>query len=321
MNAPVRLPSRGRGRLALALSLGLHLLVLAAVVRLAGRATPAPAPEARPPGGPAVPHLLLEEPREHELHGQLFAHTGPPARPRRPPAPETSQDVVAISARETIVPVTAPPEQPPAGVSVAPELVNPPPRPGDGTTAGGLAPGGTEGGGGGRGFFESGTPARSIVYVIDRSASMGRGGLLDAAVRELCASLSRLPPATRFQVVVYHDRPALLCPGPEELLPATAENTARAIGLLDDLDAEGGTNHLPALRLALSLAPEVIYLLTDADDLSHEHRLEATRLNAGRAVIHTIELSPANRGRADMPLQVLARENRGTYRAVDLRRQ
>jgi hypothetical protein len=158
-----------------------------------------------------------------------------------------------------------------------------------------------------------------VVYVIDRSASMGPGGLLAAATRELCASLARLPPAMQFQVIIYHDQPEALFPGRPALLPATPENTQRAARLLAEVRAEGGTDHLKALRLALSLGPEVIYLLTDADDLSDSARREVTQINRGRVVIHTIELNPANRGRADMPLQALARENRGTYRAVDLR--
>jgi hypothetical protein len=39
-------------------------------------------------------------------------------------------------------------------------------------------------------------------------------------------------------------------------------------------------------------------------------------MNAGRTVIHAIELSTANRDRNEMPLHVLARDNHGVYRAV-----
>jgi hypothetical protein len=142
--------------------------------------------------------------------------------------------------------------------------------------------------------------------------------LLAAAVRELCASLERLPAEARFQVIVYHDQPELLLSGRAELVPAGTYNTDRAARRLKGLRAEGGTNHLSALRLALGLAPEVVFLLTDADDLSDADRHVVTKLNRGRAVIHTIELNPSHRGRADMPLQVLARENRGRYLAVHL---
>lgn len=62
----------------------------------------------------------------------------------------------------------------------------------------------------------------------------------------------------------------------------------------------------------------MIFLVTDADDLTDAQVLEVTRLNAGRTAIHTVELSLANRQRAFMPLQRLARENGGRYQAVDL---
>jgi hypothetical protein len=65
---------------------------------------------------------------------------------------------------------------------------------------------GTGPGGGTISFFEIPTEAQAIVYVIDRSASMGPSGALAAAKRELLASLSRLPPTARFQVIAYSSR-------------------------------------------------------------------------------------------------------------------
>ena len=53
-------------------------------------------------------------------------------------------------------------------------------------------------------FFQIVTQAKVIVYVVDRSASMGLNGSLAAAKRELLASLDRLPPSARFQVIVYN---------------------------------------------------------------------------------------------------------------------
>src|SRR5207237_252137 len=40
--------------------------------------------------------------------------------------------------------------------------------------------------------------ARTVVYVIDRSASMGLAGRLERARREVVASLRQLPPSARF---------------------------------------------------------------------------------------------------------------------------
>jgi hypothetical protein len=66
------------------------------------------------------------------------------------------------------------------------------------------------------------------------------------------------------------------------------------------------------------MRPDVIFLVTDADNLTEQQVEETTRLNAGKSVIHTIELSLANRQREHMPLQQLARRNGGRYQAVDL---
>ena len=58
--------------------------------------------------------------------------------------------------------------------------------------------------------------------------------------------------------------------------------------------------------------------ITDADDLAMSYLNEITRLNKGRAAIHVIELNITNLYRQDSPLQIFARQNKGTYKAVDL---
>jgi hypothetical protein len=307
MIAPVPRPVR-RGWLALAVSLALHAGLVLIFTRFPGRTAPAPAAGS----GPVALHLVAEE-DEHEPSTFLVSDPGrgaaKAAQAARSAEAGSAPQVGVHQGDENIIPVThqVQPAAVPGGVH--PDLLAPPTGQGSGAGDGGTA-----------GFFAVGTPARSVVYVIDRSMSMGPGGLLKAAVRELCASLARLPAGTRFQVVVYHDQAELLVRDRTNLVPASPETIDRAARLLEAVRAEGGTNHLQALRLALSFAPEVVYLLTDADDLSHADRAVVTRLNRGRAVIHTIELNTSNRDRTDMPLQVLARENRGRYQAVDLRR-
>jgi hypothetical protein len=174
-------------------------------------------------------------------------------------------------------------------------------------------------GGAATSFF--GVPARGlrIVYVIDRSASMGFGGALTVARNEVIASLARLPASASFQVVPYHSSAAVLVGVKDTLVPATPENVRLASSALETLTASLGTRHLDALLLAVRLEPDVIYFLTDADDLSENDRRLVTQANAGRSIIHTIELTLANVGHPDRPMQRLAHDNRGTYQAVDLR--
>jgi hypothetical protein len=163
-------------------------------------------------------------------------------------------------------------------------------------------------------FFQIPFQGQSVVYVIDRSSSMGEQGRLARARAELLASLAQLPESARFQILVYNRQTEpLRCSGSAGLLPATAANKERAAAFLHGLLAEGSTDHLPALRSALVLEPEVIYFLTDADDLKAEQVRLITQINHGRSIIHTIELNPARRDAAEMPLPNLARLNRGTY--------
>src|SRR5262249_15518734 len=105
-------------------------------------------------------------------------------------------------------------------------------------------------------------------------------------------------------------------------LPPTEAVIAEVAAALVARTSEGGTDHDLALAEAFRLAPcpDVVFLLTDADDLRPEHVRRLNGLNHGRAVVHTIELSTHNRGRLDMPLQRIASENRGTYQAVELER-
>jgi hypothetical protein len=168
-------------------------------------------------------------------------------------------------------------------------------------------------------FFQIAARGQRIVYVIDRSSSMGETGAFALAKRELHASLARLLPEARFQVIAYNrSAEPLRLNGQGGLLPATLENKRQAALRIDALRAEGGTEHLTALQQALRLQPDVLFLLTDADALTDDQVRTITHFNQGRTVIHTIELTTSHSTSTVTPLQLLARENRGIYRAVKL---
>src|SRR5262249_45183432 len=99
------------------------------------------------------------------------------------------------------------------------------------------------------------------------------------------------------------------------LLTIDNESASLAISALRQLRAEGGADHRRALRAALTLQPEVIYFLTDEDDLTLPHVAEVTRDNANRTCIHTICLvTPTSH---PSPMEVLARQNRGSFRVAE----
>jgi hypothetical protein len=170
-------------------------------------------------------------------------------------------------------------------------------------------------------FFQIATQAKAIVYVIDRSASMGLNGGLAKAKRELLVSLDRLPSTCRFQIIAYNrSAEPLRLNGDSGLVFATPENKRRVAALLQEMEAEGSTEHLPALRRALALGPDVIFFLTDADDLRAEQIRSITSLNRGRTVIHTIGLGRPFPAAGDVPLYVLAQDNGGRCKSVPLGR-
>jgi hypothetical protein len=158
-------------------------------------------------------------------------------------------------------------------------------------------------------------PARthSVVYVLDRSLSMGPSGGLVRARRELRAALAELPSGASFQVIVYNQSAKpLRMDGKFEFLPAEPRTIEAVERELDGVAASGRTDHARAVQAGLRLRPDVLFLITDADDLTEAEVREVTRRNAGQTNIHTIELS-TRRGGENGPLYRLATLNGGTY--------
>jgi hypothetical protein len=204
----------------------------------------------------------------------------------------------------------APPVHPPVHVGVSPRIGTS--TPGEGGSPSGQSSGAPPG----PSFFQVATPARSVVYVIDRSGSMGPSGALRRAREELVMSLRRLPPKVLFQVLVYNNQEPQFLVYPERLLPAQPDAVERAVQALDELRARGETNHFTALSRALFLSPEVIYFVTDGQDLSPKDVTVLTSQNGGRTTIHVIELVRRREPLLDGPLVQLAHNNRGIYRCL-----
>lgn len=277
--------------------------------------------------GVALPLLL-----SLMLHGLLFlALWFWPARTSSPPLTIASTRItldtrVLESRSATLLPAEHLPADlrgPTVQTTLAPRLEKPPPTVRNPNPV--PVPDGGTGKGNGNGknilgidLFPLPATAASVVYVLDRSVSMGMDRKLDFARRELIASLRRLPPAVRFQVIDYNDyAESLVLDGRRGLLPAEPAIIDWAVSRLKALDARGKTNHLAALRRGLELRPDVLYFLTDADDLEPETVASITQRNHG-SVIHTIELTRRRALRPEGPLARLAYDNRGTYRRVSL---
>ena len=105
-----------------------------------------------------------------------------------------------------------------------------------------------------------------FVYVLDRSGST-EGKLLAAAKAEILASIEKIDDVHQFQLVVYNERPKAFNPaGPNgQLAFGTDSNRAAVKKFLDSFEADGGTDHVAALSMAIRMRPDVIFLLTDGD--------------------------------------------------------
>jgi Ca-activated chloride channel family protein len=92
-------------------------------------------------------------------------------------------------------------------------------------------------------------PAREYIFVVDVSGSMD-GFPLETSKRLLRDLIANLRPTDMFNVVLFAGDSSTLSP---QSLPATQENVAKAIDLLQQQRGGGGTELLPAIQQAMSL--------------------------------------------------------------------
>jgi Ca-activated chloride channel family protein len=184
------------------------------------------------------------------------------------------------------------------------------------TGRGGLEPGEV-------GFFEIRDKATRVVFVIDCSASMANYGAIRVAKAELIASLQGLDRTQQFQIIFYNQTPHVMALNGERQPPlyfGREPFLGQARQYIASMPADLGTDHLPAIKKALSLGPEVIFLLTDADEpqLTAADLNQIDRANQGRCHIHCVEFGRGAQLNVDNFLKRLARQNGGTHRYRDV---
>jgi hypothetical protein len=296
-------------------SLVLHVALLAGVVAVIGR----PRPDSAGPvvintrsTGHEIGVVLLDRPASKPASPPIVV----PVRPDTPPALVAQPVIVPPPPSVSIRPVSHQVVEAARPIEALPDMAVPP-----GTDVLGSptpvtdVPGSQLPAGAATAFF--GVPAigKSVVFVLDRSASMGLDGRLERARRELADSLRRLPPSARFQVIAYNKvAEPIRIAGMTGLLPATPTMVEAVIAAVNRLPAEGGSEHLKALTEAVKSGPDVVYFLTDEDDLELRDVRTVTRINHGRVCIHALCLVPPADG--ESPMQVLARSNRGQFAVV-----
>ena len=174
-------------------------------------------------------------------------------------------------------------------------------------------------------FFGMTGQGTRFVFVLDRSGSMGDpGGLpIRAAKRELITSLDQLSEMQQCYVLFYNEDVRVLNPtGVAGRLVYASEPNKRALArLVERVSPDGATDHMVGLRQALALRPDVIFLLTDGDandDLTEADLAKITRFNSSRASIYVVQFGPEQEGNR---LELLAEQNGGQHKYVDILRE
>ncbi|GBD47297.1 marine proteobacterial sortase target protein [Methylopila sp. Yamaguchi] len=137
---------------------------------------------------------------------------------------------------------------------------------------------------------------REAVFVIDNSGSMS-GPSMAQAKASLAFALGRLKPADRFNVIRFDDTMDTLF---ADALPATEANVARALRFVDALQAQGGTEMLPALRAALNdprpaderFLRQIVFL-TDGAVADEQRMFDAIASSRGRSRLFMVGIGSA----------------------------
>ncbi|MEL7463218.1 MAG: marine proteobacterial sortase target protein [Pseudomonadota bacterium] len=138
---------------------------------------------------------------------------------------------------------------------------------------------------------------RDVIFVQDVSGSMA-GESIRQARAGLETAIKRLTPDDRFTILAFNDDYALWSP---KVLPATPATVRRAVREVRGLDAEGGTNMLPALDRALRIPSEPgrlrqIIFLTDGAVSFEAEMLDLIHQRRGGARVFMVGIGSAPNG-------------------------
>jgi hypothetical protein len=179
-------------------------------------------------------------------------------------------------------------------------------------------------------FFGATGNARRLVFIVDAS-----GSLIDTlpfVLAELQKSISQLRGEQLFTVLFFQGDEVIEAPiGPVGLKQADVQTRQRMIDWLDPkqhhVEAQGTSNPLAAVRHAMQLRPQLIFLLSDNITGRGRHRIEPEELlkalddlNGSRTKINTIQFlyhdpKPDRQGKGT--LQLIAERSGGVYKFVD----
>lgn len=158
---------------------------------------------------------------------------------------------------------------------------------------------------------------RETIFVIDNSGSMA-GDSMQQAKQGLLLALDRLQPTDEFNIIRFDDTMDLLF---SAAVPANTQNLARARRFVSSLEANGGTEMLPALQAALvdndrGNTEEVrqVVFITDGSIGNEDQLFAAIHDGLGRSRLFTVGIGSAPNSYF---MTRAARQGRGTFTYMD----
>lgn len=160
-------------------------------------------------------------------------------------------------------------------------------------------------------------PPREMIFVIDNSGSMA-GSSMPAARRSLLYALETLRPQDRFNIIRFDDSMTDLFGG---AVPANRRNIERGKSFTHGLEAEGGTEMLPALQAALTQGTrssghvrQVIFL-TDGSLSNEADMMREIEQNRGTSRVFMVGIGSAPN---TYLMRRMAEAGRGTFTHVGM---
>ena len=159
--------------------------------------------------------------------------------------------------------------------------------------------------------------AKSLVYVVDASGSMLLH--LSEVLNELERSLQALHPKQTFAIVFFQKDKAIHVPPKGKLQPAHGNDIQKAMGWIRSsgyVIPSGSSNPIAALRVAVRLNPDVVYLLSENITGSGKYAIESSELLEALEQLNPLNVKTGKRKVEINCIEYLTHDPRGTMEQI-----
>jgi hypothetical protein len=159
--------------------------------------------------------------------------------------------------------------------------------------------------------------AKRIVYVVDASGSMLLH--LSTVLHELQRSLTTLHPKQEFSIVFFQQNKSITVPPRNSLRPATPHNISTVMEWVQtsgEVIPTGSSNPVAAIRTAMKLQPDVIYLLSENITGSGRYEVPPDELIAQLEKLNPVDPRNGRRRVQINCIQYLTKDSLGTMQRI-----